>query len=365
MDSALAFAEAALDRGDYSQCLSALEVLARKHSINSEEGQKVRMLMITALMGKGEDKKAIEACRQLGHCKNNEIKQITKQLLTVLESPSLARPANWSIQLPNLELTASTGSNPYQSQRSNVQKKTERPKEPPTGPTRGLSFGFSTFVMVIVIGLTILLSGCVQITTHIAVPGPDRIKFDWEIQSSSNKILPWQIEFEKSLRSLFSEIKIFTTHEGEQEIEVPQSRAQEANLVFQKIFSTATKSAGFELSPPILNLEEKNWLVGVQQDVKLTIDLRGLTDIPGLELNVIIDSSKSHDLSGNPLSPQSDGSHINWNIKQGELNMLEFHQWRWNQLGIGTIMVIILLGVILFLQRVRLQMGFGFPELPP
>ena len=52
MESALAFAEAALARGDYSQCLNALEKLSEKHSLNTPEGSKIRMLMVTAWMGK-------------------------------------------------------------------------------------------------------------------------------------------------------------------------------------------------------------------------------------------------------------------------------------------------------------------------
>ena len=46
MDIALAFAEASLERGDYTQSLAALEELAKKYPIDSQEGAKIRMMMI-------------------------------------------------------------------------------------------------------------------------------------------------------------------------------------------------------------------------------------------------------------------------------------------------------------------------------
>ena len=46
MDVALAFAEAALARGDYNQCLNSLEKLKKQYSPNSKEISKIKMLMI-------------------------------------------------------------------------------------------------------------------------------------------------------------------------------------------------------------------------------------------------------------------------------------------------------------------------------
>ena len=99
-------AEAALERGDYSQCLALLEPLSQKYSLSGEEGPKIRMIMVTAFLGKGDDLKAISTCRMLTKCKDPDLRQRSKQLLSILEAPSLERPANWSIQLPNLELTS-------------------------------------------------------------------------------------------------------------------------------------------------------------------------------------------------------------------------------------------------------------------
>ena len=117
MEPDLAFAESALARGDYNQSLVALEELARKYPLNSEKGPKIRMLMVTAWMGKGDNERAISICRELTLCKDNEQRDIYRQLLLVLQSPNLERPSNWSINLPKLDIDTGEGLNLYQAKR--------------------------------------------------------------------------------------------------------------------------------------------------------------------------------------------------------------------------------------------------------
>ncbi len=359
----LAFAEAALARGDYRQCLIALEGLAHKYPLNSHKDSKLKMLMITALIGQGDQEKAVLICRQLTHSKDNEIRQVSKQLLSVLESPRLGRPDNWSIQLPSLDLDPSTGSNFYKTKEAREKQPEE--KAPLTGPTRDLSLGFSSLVLVILISLTIFLSGCVQIITDIEVQGPDQIQLNWEIKSISKQLLPWQVEFERSIQESRIKVKVNTTSEGQQKIQTKTLRSDEASMVVQEIFSTAAKTAGVKIPPPTLSLKEKNWIIGVQQELHLTVDLEEIPQIPDLKLLARIHKAKNKDMLGKPLATSQVGTNVNWQIKQGELNSIEFHQWRWNKLGIGTVLVIILFVLNLILQRIRLKMGFGFPELPP
>ena len=65
MESALAFAEEALERGDYSQCLNALEEISNKHPPNSPQVERVKMLMITAWMGKGDNENIVSQIVEL------------------------------------------------------------------------------------------------------------------------------------------------------------------------------------------------------------------------------------------------------------------------------------------------------------
>ena len=103
----LSEAEAALERGDYGQGLELLLPLAEQHPVNSPEGPGLRLLMITAWMGQGQDDKAIATCRLLSRCRDPKLRQQAKQLLGVLEAPSLDRPERWSMRMPQLELNGS------------------------------------------------------------------------------------------------------------------------------------------------------------------------------------------------------------------------------------------------------------------
>ncbi len=168
----LAAAEAAISRGDYGQSLALLEPLAKNHPLPQAEGAKIRMLMVTAWMGQGNEQKALATCRILTRCKDPELRQNAKQLLIVLEAPSLQRPANWSIHLPNLAMSATTTA----ARPSSARKRSlVQPPPPPTGPTRAPNLGFSILVLLVLSWLTILLSGYMRITNTMSSPGPERI----------------------------------------------------------------------------------------------------------------------------------------------------------------------------------------------
>ena len=149
-------AKEAIQRGDYMQCLSLLETLTNQYPLTSKEGTEIRMLMITALMGRGEEQKAIAICRLLSKVKDPEIRQQARQLMSILEAPTLPRPASWSIQIPDIDLQPKMGvsylaANKKKSNKSIID-------HPPTGETKAFKIGFSIFVIAILLTLTILLS---------------------------------------------------------------------------------------------------------------------------------------------------------------------------------------------------------------
>ena len=156
LSSALAAAETAIGRGDYAQCLAVLKPLSETHPLNSLEGDNIRMLMITAFMGQGEEKEALKTCRLLARSSKSELRQEAKQLLSILEAPSLSRPHNWSVQIPKINLTQVDGEKIYQSK---AKKASKEPQEyPPTGPTKAFDLGFSAIAAILIITLTIFFN---------------------------------------------------------------------------------------------------------------------------------------------------------------------------------------------------------------
>ena len=156
VSSEIEIAEAALGRGDYSQCLNILDSLSQKFPTTSHEGAKIRMLMATAWMGKGDDKKAIDSCRLLIKSNDPEIRQQAKQLVTILEAPNLPRPEKWSLKIPTIDLEPSKGISSLNNFKT--RKKPVIEEHPPTGPTKALDIIFLFIVLLVVGSLTFFLS---------------------------------------------------------------------------------------------------------------------------------------------------------------------------------------------------------------
>ena len=364
-ETTLKEAKQALSRGDYRLCIYLLDLLLESDSLQSDEGGEIGTIMITALIGQGNTQKAICICEILAKHKRDLIRQQAKQYISVLNSPSLERPDNWSIKIPDLTI------NNHESF-SGFKRKLKKEKKfvplPPTGSTKYLSLGFTVISCLIFSLLTFLLSCCVEFNTEIEINGPDRIRMNWNTQSNSNQLIPWQENFNSSLRNISAKFSIATIEdEGKQIIKAPSFSSKDANTTLQNIASIAAENAGFELPKIELNLQEKNWLIGFKQQLKIAIDLTNLPKIPNLKLDVLISSPSNikRPPNSSPNKTKAKNNQFNWKLQEGVVNNLSLQKWHWSSLGIGSIAVLTLMILIMILQRIKLLMGFGFPELPP
>ena len=144
-------AKTALERGEYNECLIFLENYLQHHQLTNKEEGEIKLLMVTALMGKGQEELAVETCKSLAKSNDEKTRENAKQLISILEAPSLPRPSNWSIQIPNIK------SNPsFQkefTQKLHKLKKIKRKKieHPPTGETKDLEIGFLIILLSIIV----------------------------------------------------------------------------------------------------------------------------------------------------------------------------------------------------------------------
>ena len=67
--SAIKAAEAALEKGDYNFCIKIVDPLLLDSQADTSMGGKLRLIIVTAYMGKGEEQKAISICQTLIHNK--------------------------------------------------------------------------------------------------------------------------------------------------------------------------------------------------------------------------------------------------------------------------------------------------------
>jgi hypothetical protein len=121
-----------------------------------------------------------------------------------------------------------------------------------------------------------------------------------------------------------------------------------------------------------VELNERNWLVGVRQTLLVSIDLREMQPIPGVRLSMALDPvgvagvrrAEPESVTALPKSHARSSSGLHWPLRFGALNQLELRCWRWSPLGLGGLGIGLALVVVLSLQRLRLLLGFGLPELP-
>ncbi|MFY8147585.1 MAG: DUF3153 domain-containing protein [Prochlorococcaceae cyanobacterium] len=356
----LAAARWGLERGEYGQVLRLLEPLAAEHPPTGAFGGELRLLMATALMGQGRTDQAAECCRSLHRCRDSVLRAQAKNLLEVLEAPSLQRPREWSMTLPSLgEAPALEGSRAGGIRR---RRRDEPPPPPPVGATRA-PLGFAAVVIALVL-LALSLGGCMQVHSEIHFEGPGRVRLEHRLRSASGRITPWQqqlgrvLEAEGFRRSL---------ENGTEILRGPTQPAAAALGALTEQLEQAARLGGLHLPPPQLELQERNWGVGVQQRLHLTLDLLELEAVPGLDLGLELAPLHPRavlEALPRPTAPGRVADSRFWPLEAGALNRLELRCWRWSPLGMGGLAVALLLLLVSLLQTLRRRAGFGWPELP-
>ena len=121
------------------------------------------------------------------------------------------------MRLPPLSIQASGDAAPVSSRRRRT-RKPPPPPPPPTGPTRPPALGFAVLVAAVLLALTVALSGCVRMQADLSSPAPDRLQLVWEIQSSTDQLLPWQQRFDRTLQTLRPDVTVEHPRPGAQRI---------------------------------------------------------------------------------------------------------------------------------------------------
>ncbi len=334
-------------------------------------GAELRLLMATALMGQGRTDQAAACCRGLVRCRDATLRAQAKALLLVLEAPELRRPSNWSLTLPDL-----AGTTPLEGVGAGVSRRSRRrpepPPPPPVGPTRA-PVGLAV-VLVVLLLLAALLGGCMEVRTELRFEGPGRLQLSHQLRSDTGT--PWQRRFVAALAGQAEGIPApgpFRAYGGggDQRVSTPVLPAGEALGALAGSLEVAGRLSGVPLAAPVVVWEERNWLLGVRQHLRLEFDLRALEAIPGLDLGLVLVPVRPAAVRrASPAAiagaPRGDGGErrLLWPLLPGQLNVLELRCWRWSPLGLGAAAVGLALPLVLGLQAIRRRLGFGLPELP-
>lgn len=365
----LASARGALDRGEYGLVLRLLDPLAAEHPAPTPLGGAIRLLMATALMGQGRGDQAAACCRELQRCLDPELRAQARDLLLVLEAPALRRPREWSLTLPDLATDVSLegigAARP--ASRPAPRQEPESPP-PPVGPTRApLGFAALALVLLVLVLIASLLGGCLQVRSDLRFEGPGRLQVRHSIGSAAGPVSPWQRRFASELEAAgFRRLP----HQDTLVLTTPVLPAAQALAALQDTVATAARLSELPLAAPQLRIEERNWLVGVRQHLDLAIDLRAVPALAGLDLRLDLEPLDPAAVRcALPLparrAPHQDTQRaVEWPLQPGALNHLEARTWRWSPIGLGGGAIALALILVLGLQRIRRQLGFGLPELP-
>ncbi|MFM1799748.1 MAG: hypothetical protein RLZZ117_2026 [Cyanobacteriota bacterium] len=369
--TALAEAGAAIDRGHYARAVALLEPFCARHPAIHPPGDTLRLMLVTAWMGLGEGNRAAECCRALLGSPDPRRRAEARDLLRVLEAPALKRPRNWSLTLPRLDQAPPLEGLSAVSRRSRASRPQAEPQEvpppPPVGPTRSPR-GFVAIVLSLLVVwlLSSLLSGCMRVETELAFTGPGRLRLRHHLEAIAGAPLPFQQALAAALLAAEPSTKVVA--DGASTVLTSRLLTlAEAETSLRNTLRLAAAQAGLPLPDPVLDLRETNYLLGVRRHVLVRLDLRSLPSLPGLELNLrFTPGARTIRETASPLAAQSlhGGRTFLWPLRPGALNTLELHDWRWNPLGLGALGILAALVVVVSLQRMRVRLGMGLPELP-
>lgn len=364
----LAPARAAIERGEYGRCLRLLEPIVAAHGVTVPLGGRARMLMATALIGQGESERAASCVRGLKACADPDLRRQARDLSLILEAPSLQRPENWSITLPQIGGVESLQERVLtQGQARPGRTRAEAPPPPPVGPTRA-PLGFALVVGAVLLLLMGLLGGCLRVETELSLPAPGRVELSQSLTSVSGSWMPWQRQFAVALAddAELSRYRLSVDQDrGRLSLSSGVVSPVEAAALLRRLALDAGELTGQALPAPVLSLQERNWLLGVRQQLGFELDLRRVQPLPGLSFQVRLRSVGPGAVrTARPLAVEPRPEGLSWPLQLGTINRLELRSWRWSRLGLGSLLIALLLVLSLVLQRLRRQAGYGWPELP-
>jgi hypothetical protein len=366
LTTALADAKVAIERGNYARAVALLEPLCERHSPLEPQGDLLRLLLATALMGQGQGERAAACCRSLQTCADPQRRAQARDLLQVLEAPALKRPRDWSLTLPRLD-QAPPLEGVGAGRRSAPRPKADAPPPPPVGPTRSPR-GFAVVVVMVLVALLLssFLAGCMRVETQLDFSGPGRVHLRHRLQPIAGTPFPFQRRLAEALAAAAPPYQVDQQGASTVLFSPLLTPAQALDSLRQTV-EAAAALGGLSLPAPALKWQETNWLLGVQQHIQITLDLQTLSPGSGLDLRLRLSPlARGAVRRAFPQSVRSVGGPqaLIWPLQLGEINTLEIRCWRWSPLGLGALLIAVGLLLVVQLQRMRVRLGMGLPELP-
>jgi hypothetical protein len=222
-------------------------------------------------------------------------------------------------------------------------------------------------VMVLVaLLLSSFLAGCMRVETQLDFSGPGRVHLRHRLQPIAGTPFPFQRRLAEALAAAAPPYQV--DQQGASTVLFsPLLTPGQALDSLRQTVEAAAALGGLSLPAPALKWQETNWLLGVQQHIQITLDLQTLSPGSGLDLRLRLSPlARGAVRRAFPQSVRSVGGPqaLIWPLQLGEINTLEIRCWRWSPLGLGALLIAVGLLLVVQLQRMRVRLGMGLPELP-
>jgi len=231
------------------------------------------------------------------------------------------------------------------------------------GETKPLQKGFSIIIILILLILIPLLSGCVKVENTLDLSEFDSITNNLVLESKYIKKFPWQIKFEEAIKDTFPNAEI---SQGESTFYLKNKNLnlEDIKQVLNVIQNTAGEFAGGSTNIEI-NSTQKNFLFLKKYFYNIDLDLQSIQSIDNLELIFKIISPNKPTLSEkNNSNIEITRNKIIWKLNPGQMNSLEFFFWSWEKLLIGISIILIIILLAYSLRFYRFKLGTDLPQLP-
>jgi len=356
--------ELALAKGEYQYCIEFILPIIKSFPLNTKEGVNLRTILITALCGINKKEEAKRFCKELLKSYDNKTRENAKYLMEVIDSPDIKKPENWNVEFEYDTLLNKKSLNSLSKKKQVVEKKKFiNITDAPTGATKPFKKGFSLIILLILLILIPLLSGCVKVENTLDLSELDSITNNLFIESKYMKKFPWQIKFEEKLKDIFPDAEI------RQEESNFSLKNKNLNIESTKQVLKVIQKAAGELAGGLTNIEikvtQKNFIFFRKYFYRVDLDLNSIESVDNLELIFkIIPPNKATLNDKNNSNLAISRNELIWNLNPGQINSLEFSFWSLNKLSIGISMILIIMILAYSLRFYRFKLGSDLPELP-
>lgn len=238
---------------------------------------------------------------------------------------------------------------------------------------------YHSLFLVLVLLLTLLLSGCVRYDLGVSFSGLNQGEIIQHIELSDKLANFSQSEAQQWLDSIKQRTKQLqgkTEYISEQEIiaTIPFYNAQDLAQKFNQFFNPNSEQDSQSVVKDSLDLvqleaqmqiKQNNWLLFQRNRLSLDLDLRAL-DFLSSNTNVAVSpsslinlefvlntpwSARSVAQETNALIPfQRDGSGLVWKLQPGEVNHIEALFWLPSTIGIGSVVIFLMVVLGFYLK---------------